>query len=70
MSLNEKINGLRSLLSEYDESETYLDRLVLVDKVFGHVLPSLVDALEVVDYSLDDLSIRSKIDEALEGVLM
>lgn len=70
MSLNEKINGLRSLLSAYDESETYLDRLVLVDKVFGSVLPSLVDALEVVDYSLDDLSVRSKIDEALEGALM
>lgn len=69
MSLSEKINDLRSLLAEYDGAEEYLDRLVLVDKVFGSVLPSLVDALEVIDYSLDDTEVRSKIDEALEGAL-
>lgn len=69
MSLSEKITDLRTLLSEYDGAEEYLDRLVIVDQVFGSVLPSLADALEVIDYSLDDSDVRSKIDEALEGAL-
>lgn len=64
--MNDQLDAAREIVRRFGNSHEYLDRLSLTEAVFGSVLPSMIDALEV-SMSLLDEDGKRKVEEALRG---